>query len=769
MTTPDLTVSIVVNTTDRSGPLRTLLRALEHQAYSQFEVIAVVGPTRDDTLETLSEYSDRVRVLRCPTANLGRSRNIGLLAARGDIVAFVDDDAVPSQRWLEQIVRLFSDPSLDATGGVVHLIHPDIPIVQHRLGIVSALAEQVDVRTSWLDALVPSGESRWWIGRMMGTNMAFRRRPLVEVGGFDEYFEWVYDDTDVSLRLAAAGRIVHPVKEARIYHVPASSRNRVALSYNVRWWFQTKAAIYFSIKNGAAAGESAGRILRRCLHLWHGHWLWSRNLLRENKLTIAQFWRMRLHEVQSAISGAAHGLLFARQMLKPAAIESSLKSSEPIMPFQNEYSAHQPTVDPVSGYRPAITLPDQPLRLCLLSSAYPPAQLEGVGRHTHLMARGLFECGHTVHVVTRGDRDQISFYDGAYVHQLAQRHNRYDQYQTLHYLHSILNHSHAVYECVRQLILNDGIQIVDSPVWQIDGLVTAISGVAPVIVRVQTALRQIASIQRDRDDDARLIGELEQSLIEHAAYLVPNSQATLRAVQQIYGTVPTADRYSIIPHGIAPVPDDAVRPFDIQHVPDKFTVLYVGRLERRKGIQDLFQAIPQILKRFPNVEFIIAGNDNSQYDGFRQKTGVDYPTYFADHFRDAAPRVQFLGGVSDSRLQQLYQACDVFVAPSVYESFGLIYLEAMNYAKPVIGCRAGGIPEVIDDGVTGKLVDPESPIALAEAVVSLLQAPAKLREMGLAGRQRLLEKFTYLQMARGFERVYRSVVQNREVNPSGGG
>ncbi|HZY45726.1 MAG TPA: glycosyltransferase family 4 protein, partial [Anaerolineae bacterium] len=403
------------------------------------------------------------------------------------------------------------------------------------------------------------------------------------------------------------------------------------------------------------------------------------------------------------------------------------------------------------------------------SSVYPPAQLEGVGRHTHLMARGLFECGHTVHVITRGDRDQISFYDGAYVHQLAQRHNRYDQYQMLRYLHSILNHSHAVYDCVRQLILNDGIQIVDSPVWQIDGLVTAISGVAPVSVRVQTALRQIASIQRDRDDDVRLIGELEQSLIEHAAYLVPNSQATLGAVRRIYGTFPAVDRYSIIPHGIVPVPDDAVRPFDLQHVPNKFTVLYIGRLEKRKGIPDLFQAIPQILKQVPNVEFIIAGDDNSQYDGFRQQTGVDYPAYFADHFRDVASRVQFLGGVSDSKLQQLYQSCDLFVAPSLYESFGLIYLEAMNYAKPVIGCRAGGIPEVIDDGVTGKLVDPESPIALAEAIVSLLQAPAKLREMGLAGRQRLLDKFTYLQMARGFERVYQSVVQYREVNQSGDG
>ncbi len=119
-----------------------------------------------------------------------------------------------------------------------------------------------------------------------------------------------------------------------------------------------------------------------------------------------------------------------------------------------------------------------------------------------------------------------------------------------------------------------------------------------------------------------------------------------------------------------------------------------------------------------------------------------------------------MGRVSDSTLQSLYQSCDLFVAPSLYESFGLIYLEAMNYAKPVIGCQAGGIPEVVDHGVTGLLVEPQAPTAVAEAIVSLLKSPVKLREMGVAGRQRLLEEFTHIQMARNFERVYRAVIQN---------
>jgi glycogen(starch) synthase len=759
MTTADLTFSLVVNTVDRAEALRTLLRALEHQSYPQFEVIVVVGPTHDHTLDVLAEYADRVQVLRCPTANLGQSRNIGLAAARGDIVAYIDDDAVPSVNWLAQLARLFADQYVAATGGSVYLIHPDVPVLQHRLGTASAMAEQIDVRTSWLDQIAPSGASTWWIGRMMGTNMAFRRRALLEIGGFDEYFRWVFDDTDVCMRLMAAGHVVHPVAETAVYHIPASSRNRVAFSYDVKFWIQTQAAVYFSIRHGLAAGDTWRAVALRCLHLVHGHWLWAGQLRSSGLLTFRQFVRMRWREVQFGWQGARQGLFTMRRPLNSSDRSAMPDTAQPLHPFQNEQSARQSSVNPIGDQRPSITLPDPPLRVCLLSSAYPPQQMEGVGRHTNLMARGLFECGHTVHVITRGDKDQVSFYDGAYVHQLAQRRGRYERYRHLNDLYFSLNHSHAVYEEIKRLQLNDGIQVVDSPVWLIEGLVTASSGIAPVVVRLQTARKQIAALQQFRDDDSRLIGEMEQALIEQAAYLVPNSQATVEAAARVYGAAMSPDRYTIIPHGIVPVPDEAVRPFDPAHPPETLTVLYVGRLEKRKGIADLFEAIPRVLQKIPNVHFIIAGGDNSQADGFFNRTGLTYPAYFFNKHPQLTRQVAFTGAVSEEDLQRLYQSCDLFVAPSLYESFGLIYLEAMNYAKPVIGCRAGGVPEVVEHGVSGLLVDPESPIALAEAITSLLSAPAKLRELGLAGRQRLLAQFTYIQMARRFAEVYRTVIQ----------
>ena len=757
MNSDKLTFSVIVNTTDRANSLRTLLRALEHQSYPYFEVVVVVGPTKDNTLEILAEYESRVQVHHCARANLSQSRNIGLLAARGDIVAYIDDDAVPGIHWLAQLARLFQDTAVSGTGGMVYMIHPAKPVVQHRIGIASSMAEQFDIRQSWLEEVVPTKIGKLWVGRMMGTNMAYRRHALLDIGGFDEFYEWLYDDTDVSMRLAYAGKITHPVKEAVVYHVPASSRNRQALSYNARWWVQTKSVIYFVLKYGPGVGETRRDLFMRCLHYTHGHLLWARQLWQQRKLTRTQLWKMRREEVKSALTGAYHGLFRPRKLIDPAECAMEKQKTQSIRSFQTQESLQQSAVDPVRGHRPSITMSEQPLRICLLSSAYPPHQYEGVGRHTNLMARGLFECGHTVHVITHGEKDVVSFYDGAYVHQVP-RPQKYGRYRMFPKLYNVLNHSHAVHDKVRRLSLNDGIQIVDSPLWQVDGLVTAVSGIMPVVVRLQTALRQIADLQQDTAADSRLVGEMEQTLIEKAAFLVPNSQVTLAKMQTVYGFQPTSDQYQIIPHGIVPVGDEAIRPFSPDHAPETLTVLYLGRLEKRKGIQDLFAAVPEVLQHVPNVRFVIAGADNSHRDGFQQRTGMNYAAYFNRHYKKYAAHVSFLGRVSEEKLHELYQTCDLFVAPSLYESFGLIYLEAMNYAKPVIGCRAGGIPEVVDAGETGLLAEPGDAASLAHALINLLRSPEKLREMGLAGRQALLNKFTHVQMARRFADAYRTVM-----------
>jgi len=113
-------VSIVINTDGRAGPLATCLESLRYLRYPDFEVVVVAGPTRDGTHELCEAWAGSIKYGLCPARNLSQSRNIGIAMAAGDIVAYIDDDAVPEPEWLDDIVRAFEDPQVGVAGGFVH-------------------------------------------------------------------------------------------------------------------------------------------------------------------------------------------------------------------------------------------------------------------------------------------------------------------------------------------------------------------------------------------------------------------------------------------------------------------------------------------------------------------------------------------------------------------------------------------------------------------------------------------------------------------------
>ncbi len=114
-----MNVSVVISTLDRCETLRKTLLSLSQQRYRDFEVIVVNGPSTDGTDQLLAQWHDRIKVGRCPVANLSVSRNIGIAMAAGDIVAFIDDDAIPHPCWIERIVDGYDRPDIGAVGGFV--------------------------------------------------------------------------------------------------------------------------------------------------------------------------------------------------------------------------------------------------------------------------------------------------------------------------------------------------------------------------------------------------------------------------------------------------------------------------------------------------------------------------------------------------------------------------------------------------------------------------------------------------------------------------
>jgi len=117
---------------------------------------------------------------------------------------------------------------------------------------------------------------------------------------------------------------------------------------------------------------------------------------------------------------------------------------------------------------------------------------------------------------------------------------------------------------------------------------------------------------------------------------------------------------------------------------------------------------------------------------------------------------RFVGPVPPENLGAEYRACDLFVMPSWDEAFGVVYMEAMAYGKPVIACRGEGIAEIVEDGKNAVLVPPKDSEAVAEAINSLIENPDMARRIGDAGRQ-LASQFTWRRNAEQVLSIYREV------------
>jgi len=178
-------------------------------------------------------------------------------------------------------------------------------------------------------------------------------------------------------------------------------------------------------------------------------------------------------------------------------------------------------------------------------------------------------------------------------------------------------------------------------------------------------------------------------------------------------------------------------------------VLYTGRIEYRKGTIPLLRSVPYVTKAFPNVQYVVAGGRHTSIDDRALNQVLD-----KDHIR---AHVHLLGHVPWEQLPDWYRQATVFVMPSFYETFCISVVEAMAFGLPVVATTAGGLPEVVEDGVTGILVPPGDPKALAEAIVCLLRDPDLRRRMGQAGRERVLAEFTVDQVIEQTLNVYEQV------------
>lgn len=697
-------VSVVINTLNRAYFLKRTIEALTLQDYDDFEVIVVNGPSTDNTDEILKLYEGYIKIKKCPVPNLSVSRNIGIKVASGHIVAFIDDDAIPVRTWLTDITNCYKTSSyLGGVGGKVLRLNGDLEFKNGYVNIWGCSQTVNEISPNYND---PKGYN---FNYVTGGNAAFLRKGLIEIGGFDEYYEYFHDESDVAVRLIKKGyKIIHH-NDVTIYHEAAKGEYRQS-GYKKNWYPIVKNQVYFGLKNSEGYEDLNERkkkvkeqaeARRKEFKQWCRLGYISKNELKE----FLDIWQKGYDK------GLEDGISTKRLL------NFDLDNCSEFLKFNK------------NDIKPKINI-------CLVSFENPLTAKGGVGKYTKELAEGFVNELYPVHIITSGKEETSFLSDGINYHYVKNVNLPIDEIESLPICKKNLAFSYAVYQKIKKLINVYGIKIVEFPLWDYSGVVSANLSEIPVVTRLETPLKMVMDIFEWKDnDDLQLSRDFEINQIKNSQGVIYISDDIKNTIERLYeiNIENIADKVYL---GLDPNIDFK----SSETVNKKTTVFFIGRLERRKGIHNLLNVIPEIVKKYPNLEFRIAGEDSI----VDEKVGDSFKNLFFKENKGSKvlESVKFLGKVSDEEKEQEFENCDIFVSPSLYESFGIIFIEAMRHKKPVIGCNVGGMTEVIENNVTGILAEPDDINSLKKALENLIENKQLREDMGLKGYERFLELFT---------------------------
>ncbi|MGH9406316.1 MAG: glycosyltransferase [Terriglobia bacterium] len=746
-------VSVVINTYNRAASLDTALRSLRRLNYPHFEVIVVNGPSTDHTADVLNRYAGAIRVGTCGDRNLSVSRNVGIEMARGDLVAFMDDDAVADENWLNDAVAGFDSDDVGGVTGTVFDYTGFRP--QYRYTICDRIGNSFFDGNEPALAFCYPGCLRF--PNLQGGNSAIRRSAILDVGGFDEEFDYYLDEVDVCLRLVDAGYLLKQLPNAFVYHRNLPSHLRNADRIVTDWRSIIKNKVYFGLKN-APPGTEFLSLLRDWTQYADGVESALKGWLAENKIeseTIEKFYR---DSTEAFREGILKGMTQPRRWRdSPAARE--MRGAVATDVFERNHRAE------FKPY-PVVLDASRKLTVCLLSQGYLPEVKGGIPRLTYDLACGPAERGHMVHVLTRssGDHPTVDFENDVWVHRLVPSSEVPPPPEGVKVPLHIWQYSASMLHELRWIHSVHPVDIVEAPVWDAEGIAVVLDGSFRVVTNLETPLKTWIETNSHLVDGSKGQRQFFDEQIAAESLVLERSDAVRAISQAVVKTVNDSYRVAFRPGQVKVVPlgmeDRAVeaRPAP----PNAFVdILYTGRFELRKGIDVLLRAVPATCVKYPEARFTLAGEDAPQADGssFTRRFQAQHSS--ADWF----DRVIFTGEISDEELETRLAQCEIFVAPSRYESFGLVFLEAMMFGKPVVGCRAGGMPEVIDHGVTGLLAEPGDEASLRAALDQLLANKAKREVLGRAGRKKYLARYTRDKLLDRTLALYARVLESPDFSP----
>lgn len=380
------------------------------------------------------------------------------------------------------------------------------------------------------------------------------------------------------------------------------------------------------------------------------------------------------------------------------------------------------------------------MNICLISSEYPPETgWGGIGTYTHNLARALTELGHEVHVITKAVRLPRDYDDEeVHVHRIKAMRFRFAW---------SLSYGYSVYRKLRSISCK--FDIVEAPEWGAEGYIQSLSNKPPLVTRLHTPFflinRLLNRRMRIRD---KMRDFLEKEQTSRSLSVSSPTETLAREVSKSWNI--DLSRIKVIPNGL-----DVERIRSVEIKPDSVGspyLLYVGRLEERKGVHILAKALPGVFRQHPNLKMIFVGKDMA-YGNTTMKDFV------LDANRNFKGNIVFTDFVSEEEKYSLVKHCRYVVLPSLWENQPYTCLESMVLGKVVIATKGSGFNEIIEKGSSGFLVKPGDYKTLEERMLQCLSAASEAMKQMERKAQRRAEDFDIKVVSKRMVKYYERVLE----------
>lgn len=715
------TVSVVINTLNRGWILPRAIESLRYQDYSNFEIVVVNGPSIDNTREILNNLSKEVKIQSIAEANLSKSRNAGIAASAGELILFLDDDAFAEPGWISNIVAAYESPNVGGVGTRVwdhfgfseqqnpRLINQNYkPIFETKLPAWAF--HYADSRT---------------IPHILGASSSFRRSLLQQIGGFDEQIEYFLDESEVCRRVSELGYIIEFLETgASVHHKYAPGVVRDKRKLLTHPYPVVKNKFYVCLSDAKRSSRSLQEALDDCTEF-------ASQLLRDARANLAsraisenEFASFAEDVKRAVVDGRARGFHGRRE---------SVHFQQPASNFRPF-----PRLCPVGGAR----------TFCFICRHLPREAPGGIAKFVFDLAKGFAARGHDVTIITEASQDsEILYEEGIWWRKLTNGQAVDHSPEILANIESAAGlenflWSATAYAEIVRMRKDRPIDLVVTPIWNTEGLHCVSDDTLRTVVTLQTTFKTYSDIEWQQLDAVTTeeLLSFERALIERANHVHAISSAIGQQVSDYYEPR-DRDKWVVARLGIDPIAISRTSIFSkvagSSGRPSGLKLTYVSRLEARKGTDVFVAAAARLAADTPDLIVDLIGRDVTKHED-----GTGYEQQVADLPTDVRSRLRFRGEISNAELLKAYEETDIFCVPSRFESFGLIYLEAMRAGKPVVACNVGGVPEIVEHGVTGLLVAPDDADAVYDALKYLVNEKELRRAMGNAGRKRYEEQFT---------------------------